>query len=82
VDVNIYASGNEAAEKLRGNHEKTEIGRFIEEYLELDLESITKLLNSGYALLDSADGRAESWMHGDGAELFHIQGAEFGVRYH
>jgi hypothetical protein len=50
VDVNIYAVGSPAREKLTGNHENTEIGKFIKEYLELDLDSVTRLLNSGYGL--------------------------------
>jgi alkaline phosphatase len=48
VDVNIYAFGDPIVEKLRGNHENTEIGQFIKEYLDLDLESVTKILNSRY----------------------------------
>jgi len=48
VDVNIYASGDPATSKLRGNHENTEIGQFIKEYLELDLDSVTRKLNSEY----------------------------------
>jgi alkaline phosphatase len=51
VDVNIYAYGDPAVEKLRGNHENTEIGQFIKEYLELDLDAITRLLNSGYVYI-------------------------------
>ena len=45
MDVNIYAFGDPATEKLRGNHENTEIGRFIKEYLDLDLDSVTRILN-------------------------------------
>jgi alkaline phosphatase len=48
--VNIYAVGEPAREKLRGNHENTEIGHFIKEYLELDLDVITRILNSEYRL--------------------------------
>lgn len=46
--MNIYAYGDPATEKLRGNHENTEIGQFIKEYLELDLNAVTRILNSGY----------------------------------
>ena len=46
MDVNIYAFGDPATEKLRGNHENTAIGRFINEYLDLDLDSVTRILNS------------------------------------
>jgi alkaline phosphatase len=48
VDVNIYASGDPTTTKLRGNHENTEIGQFIKEYLDLDLDSVTRILNSAY----------------------------------
>ena len=50
MDVNIYASGDPVITKLRGNHENTEIGQFIKEYLELDLDSVTRILNSAYTI--------------------------------
>jgi hypothetical protein len=42
VDVNIY--GSAGSEPLHGNHENTEIGEFIKDYLKLDLKSVTKKL--------------------------------------
>jgi len=45
--VNIYAVGKEARERLTGNHENTEIGEFMRDYLGLDLERVTEILNSG-----------------------------------
>ena len=33
---------------MAGNHENTEIGHFIKEYLELDLDAVTRDLNSAY----------------------------------
>jgi alkaline phosphatase len=50
--VNIYAYGDPAMEKLRGNHENTEIGRFIKEYLDLDLDAVSRILNSGYVYFE------------------------------
>ena len=46
VDVNIYASDPGQAKPLRGNHENTEIGQFMAEYLDLDgeLKAVTKEL--------------------------------------
>lgn len=44
VDVNIYSSGGPGTEKLRGNVENIEIGKFLREYLEVDLEEITEEL--------------------------------------
>ncbi|KAI7894269.1 alkaline-phosphatase-like protein [Mucor mucedo] len=46
VDVNLYAYGHQT-ETLRGNHENTEIGDFIVDYLGLNLEDITKRLIKG-----------------------------------
>lgn len=42
VDVNIY--GSIGSEALRGNHENTEIGKFLREYLDVDVDAITKEL--------------------------------------
>ncbi|KAH8909833.1 alkaline phosphatase-like protein [Coniochaeta sp. PMI_546] len=44
VDVNIYSSGGHGAEKLRGNVENTDIGKFLREYLGVDVKEITKEL--------------------------------------
>ncbi|CAM0139378.1 unnamed protein product [Umbelopsis sp. WA50703] len=43
VDVNLYAYGA-GADLLRGNHENTNIGSFIQHFLELDLQDITNKL--------------------------------------
>lgn len=43
VDVNIY--GSKGSEKLIGNHENTDVGKFLREYLDVDVEAITKELN-------------------------------------
>lgn len=40
VDVNLYAFGLNS-HKLRGNHENTDIGKFIVDLLDLDLDDIT-----------------------------------------
>jgi len=45
IDVNLYAYGKDT-EKLRGNHENIEVGRFIETSLGLSLENETKKLKS------------------------------------
>jgi alkaline phosphatase len=44
VDVNIYSSGGKAAEKIRGNVENTDVGRFLAEYLHVDVDEITREL--------------------------------------
>lgn len=44
VDVNVYSSGGPGTERIRGNVENTEVGEFLREYLEVDVDSITKEL--------------------------------------
>ncbi|RDL39687.1 Alkaline phosphatase [Venustampulla echinocandica] len=39
VDVNIY--GSSGSDPLRGNHENTEVGNFLADYLGLDIDAIT-----------------------------------------
>ncbi|KAL9098002.1 MAG: hypothetical protein Q9163_006248 [Psora crenata] len=60
ADVNIYASTPGAAKALIGNHENTEIGEFIRDYLDLDLDAITKELK-GVAATMQQQGN-EAWM--------------------
>ncbi|KAL2164346.1 hypothetical protein VTH06DRAFT_3562 [Thermothelomyces fergusii] len=49
VDVNVYSSGGPAAEKIRGNVENTDIGRFLSEYLGVDVDAVTKELEDKFA---------------------------------
>ncbi len=81
VDVNIYSSGGKAAEKIRGNVENTDIGKFLSEYLDVDVEEITKELEDklGEAKpvagagaeaqaggdIGQAMGHPESWLKAD-----------------
>ncbi|KHE81996.1 hypothetical protein GE21DRAFT_4868, partial [Neurospora crassa] len=46
VDVNIYSSGGPGTEKIRGNVENTDVGKFLRGWLDLDseVENITKEL--------------------------------------
>ena len=44
VDVNIYASSPKHARQLIGNHENIEIGRFMVDYLDVDVEAVTREL--------------------------------------
>ncbi|KAI0767625.1 alkaline-phosphatase-like protein [Fomes fomentarius] len=52
VDVNLIAYGPES-EKLRGNHDNTEIGLFIADVLKLDLPTVGEKLN---------DKKNEDWL--------------------
>ena len=44
VDVNIYASSPDRVKALIGNHENTEVGKFLSDYLDVDLKKITQEL--------------------------------------
>lgn len=64
ADVNIFASNPETAAPLIGNHENTEIGEFLRNYLDVDVEAITKELKEKGAMFDTMDseGRPVSWL--------------------
>lgn len=55
VDVNIYSSGGHGAERIRGNVENTDVGKFLREYLEVDVDEITKELREKMALTGDAE---------------------------
>lgn len=44
VDVNIYSSGGPHAEDIHGNVENTDIGKFLRNYLVVDVDAITEEL--------------------------------------
>ncbi|ORY68505.1 alkaline phosphatase [Pseudomassariella vexata] len=44
VDVNVYSSGGPGTEEIRGNRENSEIGQFLRNYIDVDVEAITKEL--------------------------------------
>ena len=59
MDVNIYASNSRDASPLVGNHENTDIGDFIREYLDVDTKAVTRRLKEqGTLLLQKGD----EWM--------------------
>ena len=70
VDVNIYASNPKHAPHLVGNHENIEVGKFIAEYLDVDLAPVTKELKEKKVKTSSfgaeaGDGWGE-WMGPEG----------------
>lgn len=71
VDVNIYASNPKHARPLIGNHENTEIGEFIREYLDVDLDAVTKELKEEGAVLSVGNLLEDSDTL---ADLDHYQG--------
>ncbi|KAF2119554.1 alkaline-phosphatase-like protein [Lophiotrema nucula] len=60
ADVNIYSSDPKAAMPLVGNHENTEVGDFLREYLGVDVDAVTKELKEKGVKLMGADG--VGWM--------------------
>jgi alkaline phosphatase len=64
ADVNIYTSNPAAAIALRGNHENTEVGKFLRDYLNVDVEAITKELNDkGTEIVtENEQGQRFNWM--------------------
>ncbi|KAJ6171882.1 alkaline phosphatase [Penicillium chermesinum] len=60
VDVNIYASSSKGAWPLAGNHENTEVGNFLADYLDVDVANVTKHLQDAASWnpfgMRSADG--------------------------
>ncbi|KXJ88798.1 alkaline phosphatase [Microdochium bolleyi] len=44
VDVNIYSSGGPGTEAIRGNVENTQIGEFLQSYLSVDTDEVTRIL--------------------------------------
>ena len=57
VDVNIYASSPNDAKALIGNHENTEVGEFLRDYLDLSVDDITKELKDHISTVGN-----EGWM--------------------
>ncbi|KAI0512725.1 alkaline-phosphatase-like protein [Xylaria bambusicola] len=58
VDVNIYSSGGPGTEALRGNVENTDVGVFLREYLDVDVDAVTKELNEKM-VIESVSREAE-----------------------
>lgn len=64
ADVNIYSSDPAAARALVGNHENTEVGQFLQTYLDVDVDAVTRELRSKGGDLTAADvhGGEAGWM--------------------
>ncbi|TVY38809.1 Repressible alkaline phosphatase [Lachnellula subtilissima] len=59
VDVNIY--GSAGSEVLRGNHENVEVGKFLRDYLDVDVESVTEELVEKSKSFKIAGAGQTSW---------------------
>lgn len=63
ADVNIYSSDPKAAAALVGNHENTEVGEFLRDYLGVDVDAVTKeLREKGVKLMAEIKGEMVNWM--------------------
>lgn len=60
VDVNIYAYPPQASRLLRGNHENIEVGKFLQNYLDVDVAPITDELVKNLQTFKSASNE-HSW---------------------
>lgn len=59
VDVNIY--GTAGSHGLRGNNENTDIGKFLREYLDVDVNKITEELIEASQSFNIASGVGSDW---------------------
>ena len=59
VDVNVYSSGGPGTEKIRGNVENIQVGGFLNEYLNVDLEPITKELREKMVMANTVEEKFE-----------------------
>jgi alkaline phosphatase len=94
ADVNIFASDPNHAPGLVGNHENIEIGQFIAEYLDLDLQPVTKELkekkvkvqpgggDGGVGVVEEEDGGWGQWMGPEGLARNDNGQVAFLDRYH
>ncbi|KAK2746714.1 hypothetical protein FQN55_005441 [Onygenales sp. PD_40] len=62
VDVNIYASSPPDALPLLGNHENIEVGAFLADYLDLDLDSVTEQLKDTPSSPHTSEENIYAWM--------------------
>lgn len=61
VDVNIYAYPAEGSEALRGNHENVEVGHFLQDYLDLDVNPITQELRKSLDTFGTLQTSKQPW---------------------
>ncbi|RAR09286.1 alkaline phosphatase [Stemphylium lycopersici] len=64
ADVNIYSSDPQAARALQGNHENTEVGDFLRNFLGVDVNAVTEELRKKGAglMVQGVNGTQVSWM--------------------
>ena len=76
ADVNIYASSPKQARLLIGNHENTEVGDFLRNYLDVDTEAVTKELKEQLATSSKFANWLGKPLHGleTTGDLDHYQG--------
>ena len=58
TDVNIYASNPKHAHPLIGNHENTDVGSFLRDYLDVDTDAVTEQLKEQL----TTSSRFKNWL--------------------
>ncbi|KAI0873332.1 alkaline-phosphatase-like protein [Hypoxylon argillaceum] len=86
VDVNVYSSGGPGTDALRGNVENTDVGKFLREYLAVDVDAVTRELNEkmGKSTRTAQQGESsgddaasgEHWRAHEAAEYRRITGSK------
>jgi alkaline phosphatase len=59
VDVNVYSSGGPGTDKIRGNVENIEVGKFLRDYLDVNVDEITTELQEKMDLTPPTEAEAQ-----------------------
>ncbi|KAF7519001.1 hypothetical protein G7054_g13241 [Neopestalotiopsis clavispora] len=86
VDVNIYSSGGPGTDAIRGNVENTDVGKFLRDYLNVDVSDITEELqekmnrkpkSAAAAVADVEEAEQDHWaVHEDTVRQLEEDGVE------
>lgn len=73
VDVNIYSSGGPRAEDIHGNVENTDIGKFLRNYLDVDVDAVTEELKAKMDWKQTMAVAADDLMAQMGYEMLEVE---------
>ncbi|KJZ76212.1 hypothetical protein HIM_04294 [Hirsutella minnesotensis 3608] len=71
VDVNVYSSGGPEADRIRGNVENTDIGKFLSHYLDVDVDEVTRELRQKTSKPSLGAMNAESFVSKWNTGIYH-----------